>query len=102
MKIDLVENGPVTVAFQVYPDFMLYKGGVYHHTGIGSRFNPFHLVNHGVLITGYGIDNNTGEKFWIVKNSWGTAWGEGGYFRIRRGINECNIESMAVSAIPIP
>ncbi|GFT78852.1 dipeptidyl peptidase 1 [Nephila pilipes] len=102
MKIDIVENGPVTVAFQVYPDFMLYKGGVYHHTGIGVGFNPFHLVNHGVLITGYGIDNDTGEKFWIVKNSWGTNWGESGYFRIRRGTNECNIESMAVSAIPIP
>ncbi|KAF8793380.1 Dipeptidyl peptidase 1 like protein [Argiope bruennichi] len=102
MKLDLVKNGPLTVAFEVYPDFQLYSGGIYHHTGIGDKFNPFHLVNHGVLITGYGIDNKTGEKFWIVKNSWGTAWGENGYFRIRRGTNECNIESMAVSAIPIP
>lgn len=102
MKIDLIENGPLTVAFQVYPDFMLYKSGIYQHTRILLRFNPFHLVSHGVLITGYGIDNNTGEKFWIVKNSWGTNWGENGYFRIRRGTNECSIESMAVSAIPIP
>ncbi|GIY48325.1 hypothetical protein CDAR_37451 [Caerostris darwini] len=102
MKMDIVQNGPVTVAFQVYPDFMLYSGGIYHHTGINSGFNPFHLVNHGVLITGYGIDNKSGEKYWIVKNSWGTDWGESGYFRIRRGTNECNIESMAVSAIPIP
>ncbi|CAL1287410.1 unnamed protein product [Larinioides sclopetarius] len=102
MKLDLVNNGPLTVAFEVYPDFQLYSGGIYHHTGIGAKFNPFHLVNHGVLITGYGRDNKTGEKFWIVKNSWGTAWGENGYFRIRRGTNECNIESMAVSAIPIP
>ncbi|KFM62597.1 Dipeptidyl peptidase 1, partial [Stegodyphus mimosarum] len=102
MKLDLLQNGPVTVAFEVYPDFMYYSSGIYHHTGVGARYNPFHLVNHGVLITGYGTDNATGEKFWIVKNSWGTGWGEEGYFRIRRGTNECNIESMAVSAIPIP
>lgn len=102
MKLDLVKNGPVTVAFQVYSDFMFYQSGIYHHTGIGAKFNPFHDVNHGVLITGYGIDNATGEKFWTVKNSWGTTWGEQGYFRIRRGTNECNIESMAVTAIPIP
>lgn len=102
MKLDLVKNGPLTVAFEVYPDFMFYKSGIYHHTGINLRYNPFHEVNHGVLITGYGIDSQTGEKYWIVKNSWGTTWGEQGYFRIRRGNNECNIESMAVSAIPIP
>ncbi|XP_054719292.1 LOW QUALITY PROTEIN: dipeptidyl peptidase 1-like [Uloborus diversus] len=102
MKLDLLQNGPLTVAFEVYPDFMNYAGGIYHHTGVGARFNPFYLVNHGVLITGYGISNESGEKFWIVKNSWGTGWGENGYFRIRRGTNECNIESMAVSAIPIP
>ncbi|XP_035206652.1 dipeptidyl peptidase 1-like [Stegodyphus dumicola] len=102
MKLDLLQNGPLTVAFEMYPDFMYYSSGIYHHTGVGARYNPFHLVNHGVLITGYGTDNATGEKFWIVKNSWGTGWGEEGYFRIRRGTNECNIESMAVSAIPIP
>ncbi|XP_042905828.1 dipeptidyl peptidase 1 [Parasteatoda tepidariorum] len=102
MRLEIVKNGPLTVAFQVYPDFMLYQGGIYHHTGVGAKFNPFHEVNHGVLITGYGVDEKTGEKFWIVKNSWGTGWGEQGYFRIRRSTNECNIESMAVSAIPIP
>lgn len=102
MRLDLIRNGPVTVAMEVYDDFMLYSGGIYHHVNIATGFNPFHLVNHGVLIVGYGISNETGEKFWIVKNSWGPAWGEAGYFRIRRGSNECNIESMAVSAIPIP
>lgn len=102
MKLELIQNGPLTVAFEVYPDFQLYKSGIYHHVQTAIRFNPFSLVNHGVLITGYGIDNRSGEKYWIVKNSWGTAWGEQGYFRIRRGTNECNIESMAVSAIPIP
>jgi len=100
MKLALVKNGPLSVAFEVYDDFMAYKGGIYYHTGLTSRFNPFQLTNHAVLLVGYGEENN--QKYWIVKNSWGTQWGEKGFFRIRRGVNECAIESIAVEAFPIP
>uniref|UniRef100_A0A8C0FS30 Dipeptidyl peptidase 1 n=1 Tax=Bubo bubo TaxID=30461 RepID=A0A8C0FS30_BUBBB len=102
MKLELVLHGPMAVAFEVYNDFMLYKEGIYHHTGLQDDFNPFELTNHAVLLVGYGTDPNSGEKFWIVKNSWGTSWGEDGYFRIRRGTDECAIESIAVAATPIP
>jgi len=102
MRIQLVRDGPLSVAFEVYDDFMSYSGGIYHHTGLNYRFNPFAITNHAVLAVGYGADPTTGEKFWIVKNSWSESWGEQGYFRIRRGTNECNIESIAVAAIPIP
>ena len=60
------------------------------------------ITSHVVLIVGYGIDEPTGEKYWIVKNSWGEDWGEEGYFRIRRGTDECGIESMAVYVNVIP
>ncbi|GLH14385.1 Cathepsin L-like proteinase [Gryllus bimaculatus] len=103
MQLALFQGGPISVAFEVHQDFMSYKGGIYHYTGVGSpSFNPFVLVNHAVLVVGYGVDGETGEKYWIVKNSWGESWGENGYFRIRRGVNEVGIESIAVQATPIP
>jgi cathepsin C len=101
MKLELVNNGPVAVAFEVYDDFMTYHGGIYHHTGLRNKYNPFQETNHAVLLVGYGVDKSTGEKFWSVKNSWGTGWGENGYFRIRRGVDECAIESIAVKSNPM-
>lgn len=80
---------------------MSYKKGIYHHTGLTDGYNPFELTNHAVLLVGYGKCPKCGQKFWIVKNSWGTQWGEDGYFRIRRGSDECSIESIAVAATPI-
>lgn len=101
MKINLVKNGPLAVSFEVYNDFFHYKGGVYVHTGLQEKFNPFEITNHAVLLVGYGVDAATGVKFWTVKNSWGTEWGEDGYFRIRRGTDECAIESIAVQSFPL-
>jgi len=97
----LVKNGPMSVSFEVYHDFMQYKGGIYQHTGLKDRYNPFEMTNHAVLLVGYGVDKKSGMKFWIVKNSWGESWGENGYFRIRRGTDECSIESIAVESFPI-
>jgi len=105
MKRALVENGPLSVSFEVYKDFTMYKSGVYHHTGLlqgHPGFRPFELTNHAVLLVGYGRDAGTGEDFWTIKNSWGSEWGEEGYFRIRRGTDECAVESLAVEADPIP
>ena len=60
-------------------------------------------VNHAVLLVGYGEDTIGGEtvKYWIAQNSWGERWGEGGYFRIERGMGEASIESLAVSVEPM-
>merc|ERR1712142_798301 len=103
MREALVRRGPIAVSFQVYSDLVHYQGGVYHHVPtkfddqiIGGGFDPFELTNHVVLIVGYGTEPGTNQPYWIVKNSWGEEWGENGFFRIRRGSDECAIESLAV------
>jgi hypothetical protein len=84
-----LQNGPVVTAFTVYEDFFSYSGGIYRHTW-GDVAG-----GHCVAIVGY---DNT-ERYWIVKNSWGPGWGEGGWFRI--GFGECGIED-AVAALTVP
>jgi len=49
----------------------------------------FYSLNHEMVIVGYGVSGTT--PFWIVRNTWGTNWGERGYALIRRGTNECGI-----------
>ncbi|KAL1807302.1 hypothetical protein ACET3Z_030370 [Daucus carota] len=75
-----VANQPVSVAIDAGgSDMQFYREGVY--TGeCGTE------LDHGVAVVGYGATND-GTKYWIVKNSWGTDWGERGYIRMVRDIN---------------
>lgn len=104
MMRELYENGPIMVAFQAPPDLFYYTGGIY--TGPSPRSEPqgvngvnvWQQTNHAVVAVGWGVDAKTGVKYWKLKNTWGLRWGENGYFRIRRGTNECGVESMASKA----
>lgn len=85
---------PISVAIDGSAwDFQLYTGGIYD----GDCSNDPYDLDHGVLIVGYGSEG--GEDYWIVKNSWGTNWGMGGYIFIKRNTNleygVCAINAMA-------
>ena len=61
-----------------------------------DQVGKYHKVNHAVAIVGYGSEENeSGEKmdYWIVKNSWGSDWGEDGYIKFAAGKNHCGIET---------
>jgi cathepsin L len=79
--------GPVAAAIYASKTFLLYKSGIYNEANCPTS------VNHAVLIVGYGTEN--GVDYWLVKNSWGTGWGEAGFFRLARGSNKCGIASYA-------
>jgi len=81
MEAAVSTYGPIAVSMAVYQDFFTYSSGIYKYTG-GSGLAGYHAVK----LVGYGAD------YWIVANSWGTTWGEAGFFRIAKGINNCGIE----------
>jgi hypothetical protein len=84
IQTELMNHGPLYVAFTVYEDFPTYSSGVYKHTTGGA------LGGHAVELIGWGVEN--GEDYWLVKNSWNEQWGDGGLFKIARGQDECGIE----------
>ena len=53
---------------------------------VGPPLTPSRLAaQHGVVVVGYGTDEETGYKYWHVRNSWGTGWGMQGYAKLARG-----------------
>jgi cathepsin B len=89
MQTEIMTYGPIEVAFDVYQDFFSYTSGVYVHKS-GSLAG-----GHAVKMIGWGTLN--GVDYWTVANSWGTTWGMDGFFLIKRGVNECGIESQPVA-----
>lgn len=108
MMKELYENGPFVVSFEPDYNFMLYQSGVFHSVeGFQNQNSPllnkpeWEKVDHSVLLVGWGEDPATGEKYWLVQNTWGPDWGENGFFRIRRGADESAIESICEAGTPI-
>ena len=77
----LASRGPVVACFKVYEDLFAYRSGIYRHVTGGS------VGGHCVCCVGY----DDAQGCWVVKNSWGPAWGEAGYFRIAYG--NCGIDA---------
>ena len=89
---ELYENGSVEASIVVYEDFVTYSSGVYQYV-TGSL-----LGGHAIKIIGWGVEN--GVKYWLCVNSWNNEWGDNGFFKIRRGSNECGIENYVFAGMP--
>jgi hypothetical protein len=103
MMKEIYNHGPIPIALEVGEEFMSYASGIYdHHLHKElkkSKKDHWQITNHAVVCVGWGHEN--GVPHWIIKNSWGSNWGEdGGYIRIRRGKDLMHMESMAVTLDP--
>lgn len=74
--LQAVANQPISVGIAANGKFHLYGSGIYD-----GSCNP--TLNHAVTVIGYGTSED-GTNYWLVKNSWGTTWGEEGYMKIVR------------------
>ena len=92
VKEFLYETGPLAIALNADP-LQTYSSGILDLT---SAKCPTSGINHAVTLVGYGTENSV--AYWIVKNSWGTSWGEKGYFRIRRGNGTCGVNCYITTA----
>jgi cathepsin C len=110
MMKELRARGPIVGNFEPQMDFSYYIRGVYSKvpmrpdvdgiSDMNMRENHMEMekVDHSVLIVGWGEEN--GERYWKLMNSWGSDWGENGFFRMKRGCDESSVESMGEAAIP--
>jgi cathepsin F len=96
IAVQMMNFGPLSIALNA--ELLQF-----YHKGI---FNPFVCdptnLDHAVLLVGWGVENSKihgSQPYWIVKNSWGTSWGEQGYFRILRGKGKCGVNTQVTTAI---
>lgn len=84
-----VAQQPVSVAiYAASSSFQFYSGGIINDPSCPSDSGS---LDHGVLVVGYG--SSSGQDYYKLKNSWGTSWGEAGFFRFARGdnVNQCGV-----------
>ena len=94
MKKEIYQNGPISCGMHLTDDLVLnYKGGIYNSTETGQ-------LNHEVSIVGYGVDQESRKEYWVVRNTFGTSWGDMGFFYIEIGKNNLGIETECIAGIP--
>lgn len=96
IMVEIYRNGPIISGHSLYENFMEWDGrGIFADPPKGSL-----ITGHAVEVVGWGTDPKTNVKYWIIRNSWGPDWGENGFFKLKRGINNGEIEQNAFAGYP--
>lgn len=96
MMAEIATRGPISCALCATEEFEAYAGGVFRDTTGCTE------LNHAISIAGYGQEAD-GTKYWIGRNSWGTYWGDRGWFKIIRGAQgDLGVTTACDWAVPAP
>ena len=104
LKAEIFKNGPLACGIHATDELEAFGTTVPVDSYPGGIFNQsvfFPMPNHILSITGWGMDTTVNQEYWIVRNSWGTYWGQDGYMKINMGGHNLGIESSCSWAIPI-
>jgi hypothetical protein len=102
MMKEIYARGPIVCSFATDDDYMYrFSENVIQHEGVYAtpkRYNESQ-IDHDMEVAGWG-ETPSGMKYWVIRNSWGTYWGESGWLKLRRGVNELLSESDCAWAVP--
>jgi len=90
MMAEIAARGPITCTIAVPPELEDYTGGVFKDS------SGLKGLDHDIEVAGYGTTAG-GQDYWLIRNSWGVYWGEEGWFRLARGVDNLGIESQECS-----
>merc|ERR1719240_2363725 len=94
MKKELYAHGPISCGVYATDKFEAYTGGVF------KEYHLFPMINHEIAVVGWGVEDD-GTEYWLGRNSWGTYWGENGFFKMAmKRFHDLGITSDCTAGLP--